>query len=616
MSSSRTKLSHTSRKTVFAHQKHSSRVLGRRRASAGQRASVDHWCSVRDYALNIWEALDSPISLSLSILLKNGEYEQIVRKDVDPRNYVDAFNFYLDYQAVKLLSKNPWVPTGIDRRKAAEKKFVEAEVQCLLTNSRFRDSDFLIREDLCRVLMHAQGKISDILGPVPTLAEMDFRFGPGAAYGVKGHTTAYHKLTADLQCTHTMTPILGEFLAEFPALLAERSNGLQSRFGPIAHDTVECHLIPGSRLDFVPKDAKTDRSICIEPVLNGFMQKGIGAYIRNRLKRHGIDLDDQSRNQFLASKAVDDGLVTADFSSASDTIAYNLVWNLLPPDWATLLDIVRCPRFTYEGEWYNFQKFSSMGNAYTFELETLIFYALAYACCTESGVRPITGVNLSVYGDDVIIPVEAFDSYSRVSEACGFTLNVTKTYRDGLFRESCGSDYFAGVFVTPFRLKKAINAQDEVFYAANLITRMAERVASVARTKDSPKAWSVVRALSTYHSAFLQCLPRRLLAFGPWDESDQWILAPFDRVCPSKGFFGYWHKRIATSPQVFKQPEQGWPLSYALYAALSFRDHDLWDDLTPLVASEGAPTRRKGRVRMGWYQSQDWHWPTGLLGYF
>lgn len=58
-------------------------------------------------------------------------------------------------------------------------------------------------------------------------------------------------------------------------------------------------IVPGNRIAFVPKNAKTERSIAIEPTMNLFLQLGVDGYIRKRLKRWDIDLDSQEKNQIL-----------------------------------------------------------------------------------------------------------------------------------------------------------------------------------------------------------------------------------------------------------------------------------------------------------------------------
>ena len=88
-----------------------------------------------------------------------------------------------------------------------------------------------------------------------------------------------------------------------------------------------------------------------------------------------------------------------------------------------------------------------MGNSYTFELESLIFFSLAYATCTHLGLSP---KNVSVYGDDVVIPVEAMNLFREVLTVCGFIINTDKSYSSGPFRESCGADYLEGLDIRPF----------------------------------------------------------------------------------------------------------------------------------------------------------------------
>jgi hypothetical protein len=92
-----------------------------------------------------------------------------------------------------------------------------------------------------------------------------------------------------------------------------------------------------------------------------------------------------------------------------------------------------------------------MGNGYTFELETLIFVLLSICACDEVGV---SSKDVSVYGDDIIIPVEAYDVLKEVLETCGFTINEDKSYHEGPFRESCGEDYFRGINVRPFLVRE------------------------------------------------------------------------------------------------------------------------------------------------------------------
>jgi hypothetical protein len=87
-----------------------------------------------------------------------------------------------------------------------------------------------------------------------------------------------------------------------------------------------------------------------------------------------------------------------------------------------------------------------MGNGYTFELETLIFWALARAVSYFSGIRG----EISVYGDDVILPCDVAKRYMRIARWFGFIPNESKSFVDGYYRESCGKHYYRGYDVTPF----------------------------------------------------------------------------------------------------------------------------------------------------------------------
>jgi len=240
---------------------------------------------------------------------------------------------------------------------------------------------------------------------------------------------------------------------EFPIWAAGHANRgvVVDRFNP-APIPVKAS---SGKLMFVPKDARSHRSIVVEPLLNSLYQKGIGSYLKKRLKRFGVDLTDQTRNRELARKGSEDGAsCTIDLSSASDTVSRELVWNLLPLPWAHALDIGRTPQVTYRSETLLLEKFSSMGNAYTFELESLIFYSLVWGTCTALG---LSTEDISVFGDDIICPRAAYDTLVGILSYCGFTVNTEKSFADGPFRESCGADYFWGRNVRPFYLRKQVS---------------------------------------------------------------------------------------------------------------------------------------------------------------
>lgn len=274
-------------------------------------------------------------------------YSRVLRRD-----YLSVIDYEFSYddslsvndaiyarQIQGFLSKQDFlVLPGVDRERSAWEKFSASEQMCLETNRRFRRPD-LLKSSVSVVLHYAQRKISDILGDVPSLDTVDFCFGPGANTSVKSAVAcARTKLSASLECSPNLLPIVGGFLAEFPLWMQHHFSSQSDELW-----NVPVHVSRG-KLQFVPKTCKTHRSIVVEPLLNGLFQKGIGSYMKSRLLLHGLDLRDQTRNQTLARVgSIDGSLATIDLSSASDCISRLLVWDLLPYEWARVLDAGRSP---------------------------------------------------------------------------------------------------------------------------------------------------------------------------------------------------------------------------------------------------------------------------------
>jgi hypothetical protein len=199
-----------------------------------------------------------------------------------------------------------------------------------------------------------------------------------------------------------------------------------------------------NRVEFVPKNWKTHRSIACEPTHVLPLQLAAGNYIANALKEWRIDLRDQSLNQEKARQgSIDGSFATIDLSMASDTLSINTVYDLLPEGWSQLLNDFRSKGGRLpDGGFVSYAKFSSMGNGFTFPLETLIFTA---AC------RAVGSTEYTVYGDDIIVESGLVKDLLLLLKYLGFTVNDEKSFvdPDGRFRESCGSDWYNGKIVTP-----------------------------------------------------------------------------------------------------------------------------------------------------------------------
>ncbi len=231
-----------------------------------------------------------------------------------------------------------------------------------------------------------------------------------------------------------------------------------------AHRYAVTSVVNGNVLFTVPKRSDIDRVACKEPDLNMFTQKGVGAFFRRRLRKVGIDLNDQSRNNRLARLgSISDQLATIDLSSASDSVCTELVNLLLPTFWFTLLDASRCQVTVIDGSEHRNHMFSSMGNGFTFELESLLFFTIAKATAYFTGTRGV----ISVYGDDIICPTDMYHALASVLRYCGFLLNEDKSFYSGPFRESCGGHYYLGDDITPFYIREPIKRMDDLIDVAN-----------------------------------------------------------------------------------------------------------------------------------------------------
>jgi len=402
-------------------------------------------------------SLDCPRSLSVLLMFRNNEHKQIAELDCNPNDYGDYDDFHRAYQATKFLSKSNFLSTNLKLKDIALEKFLAAEDACRLINLRgFHWT--VIKQQSSEWLHNAIiRKIDRLLGDIDGDELIDScNWGPGVSLDVKEpDTSPANKFHLDNGTTRPLDDLMGHLYA-----VAYPTWDLTKR---------KYHL--GNKIVTVPKNSKTDRTIAIEPGLNLWIQKGIGTMIGRRLLRVGQDLSDQRINQQkarLGSKFSQ--LATVDFSSASDTISIATVEALLPPRWFTLLDLARSRYGSIEGRILRYEKFSSMGNGFTFQLESLIFWAIASAVCEYLQIH---NPGVSVYGDDVIIPTKAFDLYVKTCAFYGFTINQSKSYASGYFRESCGAHWFDGIDCKPIFLKENIKDDLSLYKVANALRRKA-----------------------------------------------------------------------------------------------------------------------------------------------
>lgn len=376
--------------------------------------------------------------------------------------------FKVQYLQEECFSK--YVSTDTDpanvRRQRAINKWLATERDNAATNDRllFMPDGYHIlpRVKWSAFKAYCSNLIVDIIGETVPVDALIGSFSGGASTSrLRTESHPASKYTGRADCTAAAWPWFEQALDHMPgwafSLFYEKRS-------------LDLHLVEGNVLFTVPKKTDIDRVAAKEPDINMFLQKGVGNYIRKNLRRFGINLNDQSRNRELARMGSIHGeLATVDLSSASDSVSLELVRSFLPIHWSLLLEDLRSPVTEIDGEKHVNEMFSSMGNGFTFELESMLFYVIARAVAYFEGVSG----TISVYGDDIIIPSVIYPSLEWVFGILGFSVNPDKSFWTGHFRESCGGHYLHGYDVTPFYVRRPI-----------------ERLTDVIRTCNQMRAWA------------------------------------------------------------------------------------------------------------------------------
>lgn len=435
----------------------------------------------------ICRKVGSPVSLKVFLLVKYGEFDQLFSLKIDPNQYSCPKAYYLDNICVEFLRKLSLDDRSRKRvlREKAIDSFWESEHLCANTNvrlTRLIDNHSLGTVDLraLDILERAKKWLRTVLGSLPN--DLLGRFGPGSTYHDRGKlTTIPDKMSTGLCYTTGLRPLLP---------FIERTAWYRHGVLTDSKDRLEV-IVRGNRFTSVAKDNTKDRGICIEPSGNLFLQLAVGDALKRRCKRAGVDLlYAQDKHRSVACLASLTGaMATIDLSSASDTVSHSLVKFLFPTEWYDLLFSLRCTTTQVDGKTVFLEKFSSMGNGFTFELETLIFASLAYAVGAGD-----FGSDFHVFGDDLIVPDHIVADLKAILSYCGFVINENKTFIDGPFRESCGGDFFLGIPVRAHYVKNQPSAPSDWIILANGLFRLGINY---------PEDYLFGRYLST---AWLQCL--------------------------------------------------------------------------------------------------------------
>jgi hypothetical protein len=450
----------------------------------------------------------------------------------DLRFGTDVWEYYRHNQVAALLKKLEGVPfRGYDPANTAIEGWLRSEELCEQNNRAFWELKqyplTLAHTPLAKAVGSCRAEIQELLGFEPPAPEEWLgycKFGPGVSLSTKGDMLDPILKTVNpssLESARGLTALLYEHTllghAVYTAVTGSKNIPAKEELVKTCMEYTE--FVNHAKLTTVPKNYATDRCIEIGASLATWLQQGVDGAVRRRLKSSwGLDLENQEPNRRLCRLgSISGDFSTIDMTSASDRISLGVVVSLFPPAWSKLLYSLT-NRFTIlptgvgrESDVKRLEKFSAMGNALTFSIQTAIFGAVVRSVLREHNVE----AEWRVYGDDIIVPTKVFDEVVHSLETLGFEINKAKSYSTGSFRESCGVDYLQGTNVRGFYIKKPIDNVADVYKYLNLITY---------HTAGCPRR---VRAFGPLYAYLKGTLPEIHRVFGPPSRAlDCYIWAP------------------------------------------------------------------------------------------
>jgi hypothetical protein len=363
-----------------------------------------------------------------------------------------------------------------------------------------------------------------------------FTAGPGASLKCWNDSFFTKMFNSKITATH---PYL---LALYRAAVSESDTW---SLAEMQRDTKFGHeIVSGNRLFFVPKTAEISRSCCTEPLVNMLIQQALGAFLEKCLANSfGISLAKQPDfNRELARiGSVDGSFGTIDLQSASDSISMSLVRRIVPGNLLGYFELSRSRSTVLpDGSEVDLNMISTMGNGFTFPLQTVIFACVVrsvYLMMNLDSHCPQT--QFGVFGDDIIVRKEAYEFTCRMLTKLGFKVNDDKSFNTGPFRESCGHDWYAGHFVRGVYIK-SLETVSDVYSAINRLNR-----------------WSALAGVRLPNTiGFLRRGLKRELKIPFSEVIDGGIQVPFNQTVP-KVDNAYWFKYrvLARKPKKLKVPE-------------------------------------------------------------
>lgn len=408
------------------------------------------------------------------LILSEDEYSSIELRCINAQQLRKSFLKKYEYS------------TNSAAESAALSKFLAVNERCKNWKlDLVSDEDHLLVGELKSILYHfcVPHQMYPILDSFDEIIHHG-RTGPGASRGANGKDFYSKIFSSPLTSTSAgLYVAYKNYCNRLPTWNAAECNRAD-RYG-------SCTLVSGNKLAFVPKNVDIARTICVEPSLNMFFQLGVKHILEQRLRQfYGLDIskrgaDDcpqQEKNRALAElgSMFDKSWVTIDLSSASDSLSCAMMKEVFPSNFLDWLNVLRSPTMELpDGSEIALNMISTMGNGYTFPLQTLLFASVVYAAHKVAGFplerpRGQSVGNFGVYGDDIICRREVVDKVFRLLDILGFQVNADKTFVMGPFRESCGGDYFNGHQVRGVYVKRLQTLQD-VYSVVNTLNHWSAR---------------------------------------------------------------------------------------------------------------------------------------------
>lgn len=400
----------------------------------------------------VFRGIGSSRARRYETLLARGEWALLQQQRLPPAStYQNAFVYRKDAMVTDIVRKLALPGNDATCTQAAIAKFWAAEAQCKATNDRlapYEHGALLAHETpIMEFIVRWRREVRLAIGRLPEMVEPRFS---------RGSTLS----DPDVRVT------IPDKLSSKPTMYAHGEGSARLDLAGTPFTPKPWELVRANRFFTVPKDAQEHRGCCVEASIAVLQQLAYGKQIERNYERHyRVNLRRTPEyHRWLAAIASRFGtFATIDLSSASDTIATRLVRLLLPGAWYTALDSCRARRTTLPGKGdVVLEKFSSMGNGFTFPLETLLFGTLA---------RTLGSRCSTVFGDDIIVETEHAPAMIAALRFFGFTPNARKTFCDGPFRESCGGDFFNGVPVRAHFLKELPSEPQHWVMIANGLRR-------------------------------------------------------------------------------------------------------------------------------------------------